>query len=64
MLYMNGMEVDMIDRLREKYKLVNLGEIVEYDFYHLEHYHPWVPRNHPFIEKLMDFDFKRCLSSQ
>jgi hypothetical protein len=60
MLYMNGMEINMIDRLLEKYKLVNLGEIVEYDFYHLEHYHPWVPRKSSVYRKTNGFDFKRC----
>jgi hypothetical protein len=60
MLYMNGMEINMIDRLLEKYKLINLGEIVEYDFYHLEHYHPWVPRKSSIYRKTNGFDFKRC----
>lgn len=40
MIYMNGMEVNMVRRLMKKYPLVNLGRIVNYDFYHLEHYHP------------------------
>ncbi len=40
MIYMNAMEVDMIGRLTTKYELVNLGQLVNYDFYHLEHYHP------------------------
>jgi hypothetical protein len=44
MIYMNDMEINMINRLTHKYKLINLGRIVGYDFYHLEHYHPWVPR--------------------
>jgi hypothetical protein len=44
MIYMNGMEVNMIARLMMKYALVNLGQLVNYDFYHLEHYHPLVPR--------------------
>jgi hypothetical protein len=43
MLYMNEMEVNMIERLIQKYKLIDLGKIVGHDFYHLEHYHPWGP---------------------
>jgi hypothetical protein len=44
MLYMNAMEIKMIQRLSQRYPIVNLGEVIGYDFYHLEHYHPWVPR--------------------
>jgi len=40
MIYMNAMEPDMISRLIEKCKMVDLGKLVNYDFYHLEHYHP------------------------
>ena len=54
MLYMNGMEIEMIDRLVQKYRLVNLGKIIEYDFYHLEHYHPWVPRRSSVYRKTND----------
>jgi hypothetical protein len=54
MLYMNAMEIEMIERLRQKYKLVNLGKIIEYDFYHLEHYHPWVPRRSSVYRKTND----------
>lgn len=63
MLYMNGMEIDMINRLLQKYKLVNLGKIVEYDFYHLEHCHPWVPRKSSTYRKTNSDDnvgFKAC----
>jgi hypothetical protein len=56
MLYMNGMEIDMINRLRQKYKLVNFGKIINYDFYHLEHYHPWVPRRSSVYRKTNDSD--------
>jgi hypothetical protein len=52
MLYMNDMEINMIHRLMQKYKLVNLGSIVGYDFYHLEHYHPWVPRRSSVYRKV------------
>jgi hypothetical protein len=44
MLYMNGMEINMILRLLPKYPMVNLGEMTDCDFYHLEHYNPFVPR--------------------
>jgi hypothetical protein len=44
LIYMNSMEINMVDRLRSKYQVVNLGKLVNYAFYHLEHYHPLVPR--------------------
>lgn len=44
MIYMNSMETNMTRRLLPKYAMTNLGELCDYDFYHLEHYHPWVPR--------------------
>jgi hypothetical protein len=44
MLHMNGMEINMILRLLPKYPIVNFGEMTDCDFYHLEHYHPFVPR--------------------
>jgi len=40
MIYMNDMEYNMISRLLQKYQMVDLGKLVDYDFYHLEHYHP------------------------
>src|SRR5262249_40503330 len=54
MLYMNDMEIEMVDRLRQKYRLVNLAKIIDYDFYHLEHYHPWVPRRSSVYRKTND----------
>ena len=30
----------MICRLRAKYPVIDLGEFTDFDFYHLEHYHP------------------------
>jgi hypothetical protein len=39
-IYYNWMEVEMISRLLKKYTLVNLGEITDNDFYHLEHLNP------------------------
>lgn len=44
LVYMNEMESDMIARLLQKYEMVNLGKLVDYDFYHLEHYHPLATR--------------------
>src|SRR5439155_10538081 len=38
LIYFNWMETDMIRRLSQKYSIVNLGEFVDYDFYHLGHY--------------------------
>jgi len=44
MIYMNDMEIDMADRLQARYPIVDLGPLVGYDFYHLDHYHPALPR--------------------
>ena len=44
MIYMNGMEANMMHRLMKKYPMVDLGSVVGHDFYHLEHYHPWALR--------------------
>ena len=44
MIYMNAMETNMIRRLLPKYEMVDLGKSSNYDFYHLEHYHPWSER--------------------
>ena len=40
MIYMNDMDIDMVNRLMSTYPLVDLGTLVGYDFYHLDHYHP------------------------
>ena len=45
LIYYNWMETDMICRLRQKYTLVDVGELTGYDFYHLEHFDP---RTAPF----------------
>jgi len=45
LIYMNAMEVNMIERLMQKYTIVDLGRIVDYVFFHLEHYHPRVTRS-------------------
>jgi hypothetical protein len=52
MIYMNNMEINMIARLMKKYKMVNLGKLVNYDFYHLEHYHPLVIRSSSTYRKV------------
>jgi hypothetical protein len=39
-IYYNWMEVEMIMRLRKRYPLVDFGEVVDRDFYHLEHRNP------------------------
>lgn len=44
MIYMNAMETNMILRLLPKYEMEDLGRLSNYDFYHLEHYHPWAVR--------------------
>ena len=44
MIYMNAMESNMIIRLMKKYEMVDLGKLTDYNFYHLEHYHPLVIR--------------------
>lgn len=44
MIYMSSMESDMAARLLEKYRMVDLGKLADYDFYHLEHFHPWRKR--------------------
>ena len=54
MIYMNDMEIDMIERLRPGYPLVDLGPLVGFDFYHLEHYHPGVPRASSFYRAVND----------
>lgn len=38
--FYNWMETDMIHRLRPDRPIVDLGAATDWDFYHLEHYHP------------------------
>jgi hypothetical protein len=52
MIYMNGMETNMVHRLLPKYEMINLGKLVDYDFYHLEHYHPHVVRKSSTYRKV------------
>jgi hypothetical protein len=42
-IYMDYMEFDIIFRLTTQNVFVNLGEIVDHDFYHLDHGHPRQP---------------------
>jgi hypothetical protein len=44
MIYMNDMEIEMIERLRPFHALVDMGVLAGHVFYHLEHYHPYQPR--------------------
>lgn len=45
MVYMGAMETNMVGRLMKKYPVVDIGPAVGYDFYHLEHHHPWSTRS-------------------
>ena len=46
MKYYDWMETDMMLRLMQRgYTVFDLGKLVNYDFYHLEHYPPTVPRS-------------------
>ncbi len=45
MIYMNDMEIDMAARLITRFPMIDLGKLVDYDFYHLDHYHPRGPRS-------------------
>jgi hypothetical protein len=57
MIFMNSMETDMIHRLMMRgYELVDLGRLVEQDFFHLEHYHPSVPRKSGLYRNVNRYD--------
>jgi len=50
LIYYNWMETEMICRLGSRCTMVDLGELTDDDFYHLEHYHPRTKltgRRHP-----------------
>lgn len=52
LIYYDWMEVDIILRLNQKYPVVNLGKIVNHDFYHLDHYQlrqSWTAVLHPRV---------------
>jgi hypothetical protein len=60
LIYMNEMESDMTARLLHRYKMVNLGKLVDYDFYHLEHYHPLAERCPSSFRKINpELDYER-----
>lgn len=40
LIYFNYMEWDLVLRLKKRHPFVNLGTIVDHDFYHLDHEHP------------------------
>jgi hypothetical protein len=44
-IYMDYMELDMTFRLASTYQVINLGELVDYAFYHLDHERPRVSRH-------------------
>lgn len=46
MIYFNYMEWDLVLRLKTRFPFVNLGRLVDHDFFHLDHEHPfgrWAP---------------------
>jgi hypothetical protein len=42
-IYMDFMEIDIILRLAMKFSFVDIGEIVDFNFFHLDHYNPQKP---------------------
>ena len=42
-IYMDYMEFDIVLRLTKEFTFVNLGELVDHDFYHLDHGNPLEP---------------------
>lgn len=40
LIFMNEMDPDMVRRLMTRHPLVDLGVLTDWDFYHLDHYHP------------------------
>jgi len=59
MLYMNDMETNMITRLAQRHAVVDLGVIVGFDFYHLEHKQPGDPRATGERRRTNDAAFRR-----
>lgn len=45
LIYWGWMETDLGYRIAQKHELVNIGPLVNYDFYHLEHAHHRTPGN-------------------
>lgn len=54
MIYMCKMEKNMIARLGQRHQIINLGALIDYDFYHLEHYHPLAPRRSSTYRRIND----------
>jgi len=52
MIYMNGMESNMVRRLLPNHTMVDLGARCDYDFFHLEHYYPWTVRKSSTYRKV------------
>jgi hypothetical protein len=56
LLYYNWMETEMILRLRPKYEVFDLGPVVDYCFYHLDHANPRIRKpRHPVANQDLDF---------
>lgn len=68
LIFYNWMETDMIHRLRDRHPIVDLGALTDWDFYHLEHYHPlrsWASRPHALKNPDIDLSapvVERCPS--
>lgn len=56
LLYMNHMETEMVHRLRTVGTVVDLGALVGYDFYHLDHYPhgSWWAGDHRLVNDVPD----------
>jgi hypothetical protein len=58
MIYLNDMEQNMAVRLMQRYELVDLGNLTDCAFFHLEHKHPWDGRKAARNRKGNDKSFK------
>ena len=58
LIYMNHMEIELVARLRQRLPVVDLGALVDHDFYHLDHYPPgsWWAGDHRRVNELPDID--------
>lgn len=57
LIFYNWMETDMIHRLRSRHPIIDLGTLTDWNFYHLEHYHPlrsWASRPHALKNQEVD----------
>jgi hypothetical protein len=58
LIYYNWMEVEMIRRLKRRYEvIVDLGAMIDYDFYHLEHVAPGTRPGTRHARKNTDLDW-------